>query len=465
MPASTRWAASLALVLIVLALTGATVWQRRHPDTSVIARVAAMLPEPPASMRAAIEPQAPAPAPAPAPGAPTASTAPTAPQPQQPTAPLAQAGEPAPPPGNKPAAALLTPAPRFDVVRVEPKGDTLVAGTGAPHAKVALLASGKVVAEATTDAAGQFVILPPPLPPGAYDLTLRQTQAGAPGAPAQSAVSKQSVAVAVPAGGDKDHLVVALAEPGRPTKLLSTPTDTPRAPAPESRPGAAKPAAPQTLGIRSVELENGSGFYATGTAKPGTPVHVYLNETHLADVVAGADGAWSVTIRKGLAGGRYRVRADAGGATVSARAEVSFDVPTTMSEAATAVSPADSRAPGLASLGTPRPEADAAQARASADRARQTPTGGTLQTATLAPALPLQRVATAASGDAAPDAARAVIEEIQTQQVLGGDNLWRISRERLGFGRRFTQIYAANATQIRDPKLIYPGQVFVLPPR
>ncbi len=57
----------------------------------------------------------------------------------------------------------------------------------------------------------------------------------------------------------------------------------------------------------------------------------------------------------------------------------------------------------------------------------------------------------------------AVIGEVSTASVRSGDNLWDISRSRLGQGRRYTRIYAANVAQIRDPRLIYPGQVFVLP--
>ena len=62
-----------------------------------------------------------------------------------------------------------------------------------------------------------------------------------------------------------------------------------------------------------------------------------------------------------------------------------------------------------------------------------------------------------------PPVSDAVIAEIQTATVARGDSLWRISRKLLGHGTRYTQIYEANARQIRNPKLIYPGQVFVLP--
>jgi nucleoid-associated protein YgaU len=47
--------------------------------------------------------------------------------------------------------------------------------------------------------------------------------------------------------------------------------------------------------------------------------------------------------------------------------------------------------------------------------------------------------------------------------VQPGQNLWRIARHTYGRGVRYTVIYAANRDTIRDPRLIYPGQVFALP--
>jgi nucleoid-associated protein YgaU len=51
----------------------------------------------------------------------------------------------------------------------------------------------------------------------------------------------------------------------------------------------------------------------------------------------------------------------------------------------------------------------------------------------------------------------------QTFVVQPGNSLWRIARRSYGEGLRYTIIYEANKDQIRDPDLIYPGQVFVLP--
>jgi nucleoid-associated protein YgaU len=55
--------------------------------------------------------------------------------------------------------------------------------------------------------------------------------------------------------------------------------------------------------------------------------------------------------------------------------------------------------------------------------------------------------------------------ELLTQMVaiVPGNSLWRIAQQIYGEGLRYTVIYEANRTQIKDPNLIYPGQVFLLP--
>lgn len=47
--------------------------------------------------------------------------------------------------------------------------------------------------------------------------------------------------------------------------------------------------------------------------------------------------------------------------------------------------------------------------------------------------------------------------------VQPGNSLWRIARSAYGEGKQYTIIYAANQDQIRDPDLIYPGQIFDVP--
>jgi hypothetical protein len=57
----------------------------------------------------------------------------------------------------------------------------------------------------------------------------------------------------------------------------------------------------------------------------------------------------------------------------------------------------------------------------------------------------------------------AVVGDNRQLHVLQGDNLWSIARAHYGEGTRYTTIFSANKDQIRDPDLIYPGQVLSLP--
>ncbi|MFK7869890.1 MAG: LysM peptidoglycan-binding domain-containing protein [Roseobacter sp.] len=52
---------------------------------------------------------------------------------------------------------------------------------------------------------------------------------------------------------------------------------------------------------------------------------------------------------------------------------------------------------------------------------------------------------------------------IRAVTVQTGDTLWAIARDRYGEGVFFVRVFDANRAAIRDPDLIYPGQVFDLP--
>ena len=47
--------------------------------------------------------------------------------------------------------------------------------------------------------------------------------------------------------------------------------------------------------------------------------------------------------------------------------------------------------------------------------------------------------------------------------VQKGDTLWAISRESYGEGVLYVRVFEANRDRIRNPDLIYPGQVFEVP--
>jgi nucleoid-associated protein YgaU len=68
---------------------------------------------------------------------------------------------------------------------------------------------------------------------------------------------------------------------------------------------------------------------------------------------------------------------------------------------------------------------------------------------------------TSASEESVPSPA--VAPRSLTRIVYRGDSLWRISRITYGDGTRYAIVYRANRDRIRDPNLIHPGQILVLP--
>ena len=52
---------------------------------------------------------------------------------------------------------------------------------------------------------------------------------------------------------------------------------------------------------------------------------------------------------------------------------------------------------------------------------------------------------------------------IKAITVQAGATLWAIARDRYGDGKLYLRVVAANESSIRNPDLIYPGQVFDLP--
>lgn len=295
--------------------------------------------------------------------------------------------------------------PTFDVARIDPSGEAVIAGRAAPGATVELLRNGEVHDRAVADKSGQFVLVPPKLPSGTYDLTLRSK------APDGTVATSTQRVTAALEPSSTERPVVALVTPDKPTVVLS-------------QPGAPKPAG--AVVVETVEIEAGGKFHVSGQARPGATLRLYLNDSFITGVTAGSDGRFAVTINEGVAPGSYRVRLDeaSNSGSVRARAEVPFSVPdTTASVAAQAAASKrpDMAAPRLAAAG-----------------------------ATVLP-------------DSGTPPSTVVVPKIATTTVSRGDSLWRLSQASYGAGVRYAIIYKANREQIRNPNMIYPGQVFVVP--
>jgi nucleoid-associated protein YgaU len=368
------WIGAAALA-VVAAGAGAVVWT--HPD---------FLEQNPADLAVAHAPAEPK-APSALPAAPPAS---------------------APAPADKTATQTAALEPAFDVVNVDPSGEAVIAGRAAPNEKVELRDAGKTVAEATADASGQFVIIPPALAPGDHELSLASTGTGQPAISSSVAVSvaaPQAKAAAAP-GPPEAKTTVATAVPANPNagasslgmRTLATPA----------------PASGSRVAIQSVEADASGGLVARGSAQPNTMLRLYLNQADVAEAKTQADGRWSLTIKSGMSPGGYVIQADEinpSGATVVASANTPFDYPDT---------PA---APAL----------QAAAAPASAE-----------PSSTSSPADP-------------------VIESVQTKRVVTGHTLWALSKSYYGDPTRYPAIVEANRAQIHNPNVIFPGQVFVVP--
>ena len=130
------------------------------------------------------------------------------------------AGSPAVPEGD----GTQPPVARFDLLRVEPDGSLVIAGSGPADATMEIIAGSRTIAMAEAAANGDFVaVLDEPLAPGDYQIVLRAT------APDGVVVtSRETAIVAIPEPGSAD--VLALVEaPGAPSRLITTPG--PRSPA------------------------------------------------------------------------------------------------------------------------------------------------------------------------------------------------------------------------------------------
>lgn len=401
-------------------------------------------------------------------------------------------------PQTAPKQGRLAP-PNFDILRVEPDGSVVVAGTAPATARVEILHGDALLADTEASSEGEFVIVfDNPLEPGDYVLSLRATTPDG-----QSVQSAETAIVAVPE--TKNGQVLAMIEePGAPAQLLTVPEapadtaagelkeEAPSVPdtandavaqqeaaaregereaelgvvdEAESEPALAnetpaeqdvaelspqeqaaedgQPAQTGSVIVEAVEIE-GDTIFVAGQADPGHTVRVYAGDTLLGDSRVSQAGRFLVEAKRDLPVGSYIIRADlldADGSVV-ARAAVPFE--REAGEAISAVAmqqPAQTEGRKIEDRSPAGP--DAAQKEVSSADMQDAPTSaGVSGEGVTAPAL--QRV----DGS--------VI-------IRRGDSLWRISRRVYGRGVRYSTIYLANQEQIRNPDLIWPGQVFTVP--
>jgi nucleoid-associated protein YgaU len=271
--------------------------------------------------------------------------------------------------------------PTFDIVRVNPQGDTVIAGRARPNSEITVLQGDKVIGRARANKRGEWVLVPQTLiAPGTHTLTIISRRADG-----TEVSSDQSVVVVVP---ERDKNIAGSPTIGPSGSLaLAIPKDGTRAPVVLQMPGGIGDA---QLSLDAIDYgQAGSSLGLSGRAPPGTEVRVYLDNRFVGRATPDDKGVWRLNPGVDMPAGLYKMRVDRVGAAgkVTARVELPFS--------------------------------------------RATPATGL--------------------------AAGTVVV------VQPGNSLWRLARRSYGEGLRYTAIYEANKDQIRNPDLIYPGQVFVLP--
>ncbi|AXT34404.1 LysM peptidoglycan-binding domain-containing protein [Phaeobacter sp. LSS9] len=167
--------------------------------------------------------------------------------------------------------------------------------------------------------------------------------------------------------------------------------------------------APQTVALDTISYDAEGAVVLSGRVRSDAVVRAYLDNAAVADLPVDEEGRWSGVLPD-VSPGIYALRLDA----------------------------LDTDGKVLSRLETPF--------KREAPEVLQPP------------------VEPAASGEAAPDAAPTGAKPlVRLVTVQEGDTLWAISRERYGDGLLYVRVFDANRQAIRDPDLIYPGQVFSVP--
>jgi nucleoid-associated protein YgaU len=332
----------------------------------------------------------------------------TAPQPINPPADPAKPAETQPATsGEQVASAAQAPAPvpevkpSFDVVRVNPNGDAVIAGRAAPGTKITLLDNGQAAGSAEADDRGEWVLLPDSaVDPGQHKFSVRSTDTNG-----KALDSEKEVIVVVPKPAEdiagqpvtKPSGALALEVPkdgNGPTQLLNSPgvaSATPPAPvtaASQETPAAAAPQTPP-LSLDTIDYTQDGRAMLSGHTLPDGDLLLYLDNGSLGTAKADGSGRWTFVPEQKAQAGDHKLRVDLvdGAGKVQARVEVPFSQPD---------------------------------------------------------------FSTVALND-------------DSVIVQPGNSLWRIARRTYGNGVQFTVIYEANKDNIRNPDLIYPGQIFNLP--
>lgn len=355
-------------------------------------------------------------------------------------------------PESEPAVPM--PGPSFDTVRVAPDGSGLVAGQARPGAVIDIITGETTTAQAAADEDGRFVAFLD-LPPfdGPLVLSLRD---GA------GALSEESVILAPPS-----QVRAAAMDPTRPAPPVGTPPDLGAGTAADAGgvsdapvPVDSVPMAEEMADTPAIEEEpSDAGSLSTAEAGPTLPspateegqppillsdaegvtvlqpamppgADAEVLDTVALDAIA-YDGTGEVTVSgRGAGGGSVRLYLDneaVSESVIQPDGRWSADL--------------DGTAPGIYTL-----------------RVDQVDSSGQVVSRIETPFQREER-----DGIAALSGTNGGDQTIVVRTVQPGNTLWAIARERYGEPMMYVRVFEANRDRIRDPDLIYPGQVFVLP--
>ena len=404
------------------------------------------------------------------------------------TAPKVAAADPEPPAATEPETVDAAP-PAIETWRVAADGEALVAGRAAPGARVDVVVDDVPVASGEASGTGEFAILfslaPNPKP------SLMWLSMVLPGEDAL--LSAEMVALGPIAGPEPVEVATSGALEAPATELADdvaaeVPAEVAAAEAPTVPPAlllsdegavvlqdAEGPAPQQTTGVMidTIAYTPDGEVQVGGRAAAGAALRIYLDNAEKIMLRVPETGLWVSTLPD-TAPGIYTLRVDQLDAAgkVTSRFETPFKRETSEALAAVAGNPVASEP--IASEPTAEAAAPAAETAEGAEvpeAPADTATVGTepavisTGTTAAAPEATPDSVAEAGSEPAPAPAASegAPKTDRVTVTVQPGFTLWGIAQERYGAGVLYVQVFEANRDKIKDPNLIYPGQVFSVP--
>lgn len=356
------------------------------------------------------------------------------------TAPVVELETADPAPAEVAEAPAPAPSPEFDVVRVEPDGTALVAGRAEPGATVSVEVDGETVMETEADAGGNFVAM---MSLGESD-TPRVVSLKAQNAEGDEDGSAQSVIVAASP---------EVQETGQ--EALAALDDTAEGAAQEGRADTSVASATADATATPADSD-GTDMAAADTQ--GDPTDVKDQE---APLVLLAEGD--------------KIEVLQSGGDVLPSEQVVVDAITYDEEGEVSLSGRASEGGGFVRLYLDNDPVDTVPVAPDGQWRTDLPnveTGVyTLRVDELASSgSVLSRVETPFKREAVADiraldlrGSDAALVPIALVTVQPGNTLWGIADQNYGDGQSYVRVFEANRDRIRDPDLIYPGQIFTVP--